>query len=291
MTHGILTAMDSSDICFSSFKLLYASLKLVSPLFPITMIDLGMTATQREYLRCLPGVGIMQLSEIGEPLPFPKEEEAPRWHTWNKPVYMKYSPYPETIWLDVDCICFRPIEALYSFAADHIIVAEDCADKAFPAAVIFLPNKPYTYRMHPVDYPLPHGPFVNTGVLAFHPHRDAYFFDEWIAFTKKCHDDIMLRESISWWDQGTCQYIIEKNNLAHCVLRDVRFNHAGPMVELRKKPELYGSSLGFLDYLDVRDTVIGHFAGYPKPWGNLSGDEFSIDRLQNELRRFVTPYY
>lgn len=291
MSRGVITAMDDYPECFSSFKLLYSSLKLVSPDLPLTMVDLGMTNEQRSFIESLEGVEIMELEEVAGPLPFPSEEKVFRWHSWNKPCYMRSSPYKESVWLDVDCICFRPLDDLFALSADHILVAEDCAQQAFPhiEPIKILSNKTYTYSKYPVTHRLSDGPFVNTGVLSFRPNRDKYFFDKWINFTYKCYEDKELRESIAWWDQGACQYIIEQNGWSHCILHDIRWNHSSPTYGPRTSAEFYGGPLKFLHDLNPCDVCIGHFAGYPKPWGELR--QFPIRLLKTVLQPYCHDHY
>lgn len=258
---GIITATDSNVASFSGLKLLIASLNLTNPELPIAVVDTGMTGEQREQIIPLP-----RLSVIDAPPPIYQGDV---WYWWNKPTYLRNSPFEDSLWLDTDCLVMGSLDYLYERIELAPVFVEDCARTMSHQFLANLPNKPGLYDRFPAEFKTKDGPFLNGGVIGFRTSREAWLFEEAYRLIRECDKDKTLASMVSLGDQGIFQWLVEKYNLYSFIVCDSTWNHIAPFGGDRKPYFGYDGPLGFIREL-LPIASIAHFASSPKPYGDLT---------------------
>ncbi len=185
---GILTASDSPF--FPALKRLVVSLKKQ---WPMCVMDLGLSSLEVGWLE---SKGVQTVKRDWY---CPKTVNC--WHTWNKPQYIRSSPFDYTLWLDADCVVVGDLVPL--FGVDPLIVR---LEGSWPQNA----NGPHVYQVGDVAEKLPPWSLVNAGVVGFSKEAiKGDLFLKWERMCKAAITDYSLRKSLAHQDTGALIWAIE----------------------------------------------------------------------------------
>lgn len=261
---GIITAIDSN--CFSAFQLFNYSLKRTNNEIPLLVFDLGLNKKEIEWTN----KNSINLKKYKKPI-IPKNIFM--WQTWNKPDYIRKSPFEYTLWLDSDILIYEKIDELFDLLKNKIVCVKDFSKTNTN-------NNKKIYEMFPVKEKLKSN--CNGGVLGICKTRkkDIYFLREWILLTKKAAESEEIRNNLKWWDQGAINWALEKTKNIDVVIDDRNLNNLTSNYKVSTDPIILYESLR------AKKSKIVHFAGCPKPYFWF---EKKLDRspIEKNLKIFV----
>lgn len=259
----IVTATDAPY--FVAAQLLYVSLAVSHVGFRFLWYDLGLTAKQRAWCEAN-GV------ELRQPVGAPIQNDVPGWQTWNKPCYLADAAAAyggPLLWLDADTLVVGPLDWIAE-ALQHRPFVVHCfaatMNLGYTRGMRSLANRPKLYERFPVprrmtlDRP-------NAGVFGCDVSRpkDRQLLDCWRFMVGEAARDEEIRRTVSWFDQGSLQWALEKCGLVNCVTHEKRFNDG---------QALSGKGMSPADFIDALENVqkqtrILHFPAGQKPYAKL----------------------
>jgi len=210
---GILTASDAGY--WPQTRLMLESLREVCA-YPATVVDLGLDPAAYRELAELGGVSVQVPPRDWRRLVPGPDRDGP---LWIKPFLLAASPYPQTAWIDSDCILVESPAPLFRFARDRFYVVRET----------FRPehnlNPPELYERAPLPWGLePTYTRIQAGVLGIHPAREARLLATWRALIRRAARDPALAALIRWWDQGALAWSLHALDMLECVALDTRWN-------------------------------------------------------------------
>lgn len=245
MNSGVLSISDQSY--FPGFQILVES---INREYPVALHPLSLSSSQMYW--CLDhGVTLCR----PPPLIFPQSELM--WPTWNKPLFIKSSPFLNTIYIDADCLVLSSLSPLFTHLYSNPLL-------------LLHPYWPTHNTLGPPWYE--DGTIadrlctVNAGVLGFNLERDTAILDEWTHNVGRCLADDELKRYSCWWDEGCLIFTLEKLKLQEKVIEKFEWNRYHNDLDYRKKCKTKEEFLSNLKYKE--DDVILHFIGRPKSWEN-----------------------
>lgn len=254
----IITAADAGY--FVPLQLLLLSI-LATHEVQITVIDIGLTESQREWCK-RQKVECIRFDE--NKLIMPKAISF--WQTWNKPAYL--SQFTGRIfWIDADCVVLNSLKWVDEMLRHRPVIVSCMAAPYFlgkAGGELSLRNSAELYEYYPVKERLEELP--NAGVCAFDLPRDRDLLDTWLWMIREatfraeaCNLTKYKQGWLKWFDQGALQWALERLGLTELTIRDRRLNDpitvAGP-----KTPHQLAADIEYCD------SKILHFPADGKPY-------------------------
>jgi hypothetical protein len=239
---GVLTAADAGY--FPGVQLLSASL---GQAVPLAIVDLGFSVKQRQWCqsqgRHLVSSPTLRISR-----------ELHMWQSWNKPFYVRDSPFQQTLWIDSDCVVVGDLSSLGREVERGPFVVEHWVEPYVQ------PNHEDLYRRFPVSLRLPPGKGFNAGVIGLDIVRDAELLNLWCWLVTLAADDPEARSLVTWFDEGALHWALQAARRIDRLLPRGGWNRYMPS-QSSDDPAAY-----VLAHTPLNDDVIWHFAGNTKPW-------------------------
>lgn len=264
---GVITACDHNY--FRGLLLLHQSIQ-ESHSCEVVCYDVGLTAEQRQYAERFPTLQILPLPDDQriERIKCAMENERPLkkpgkriWPLWICPILIQNAPFRDVIWMDCDIVVLRNFsELLEEIERGPFFTPENKAPEVTP-------NKPELYQLMPIQRTFdPLVPTINAGVSCWRLDRDAAVLDAYVLPVERAIDDVVVREAISWHDQGALIWAIQMLGLEHRVARTNCWNLCVGRTEISgRRIEWNQKTLPLLRHL-VPDANILHWNGMKPPW-------------------------
>lgn len=268
---GIVTLADS--YFFPGLEMLYLSVQESLPM-PVACFDIGLTDEQKNAAALkYPDLWILPLPEtrdvtaIREAFDTPDQKIRParpgkrEWPLWLCPFLIAESPFTSVYWLDCDLVVLRNLEGLFGLLDDGpVFTPENLAPEATP-------NKPALYDLLPLERKFdPAVPTINGGVSGWHLERDREALEAYMHPIRRACVDLAVRDAISWHDQGSLIWGIQKCGLEHRVVETWMWNLC--VEHTRASGKSYPWGAGTLAILrdEVPEANLLHWNGRPFPW-------------------------
>jgi hypothetical protein len=250
---GVICASDSR---YSSFVGLQFIATLLFKKVPLTVFDIGLTKEQIEWLKTK-DVNVVY---------FPINSILPFWQSWNKPFYLRSSPYRYTLWLDTDCLPVGNLKNLFTAIQSQFVVVKHWRDEK----TYERPNKPELYEILPVECRF--NDKVNAGVLGFDLVRDDLFIRTFCKIVSECEFNAELPKYIGWHDEGCLHWTLQHLKMKDSIVNYRPWNdyvHSYTLTNDSVFPtaqRITNNVKTFVKKMPIKDAVILHYSSNPKPW-------------------------
>jgi len=261
---GIVTLADSDF--FPGLILLYQSVQESYPV-PIICFDAGLERDQRKWVDThMPLCEVRQLpdSETVNTVRTTFGGTSPNgtkdWLLWICPYLIASSPYKRTLWLDCDVVVLRNLGALFQLLDHGPVFTRENHD---PDKT---PNSPELYDLLPIDREFSiDWPLVNAGVTGWDLGRDRILLDLYQLVVGEAIRDVGVRNAISWHDQGSLIWALQKSGAGEHMLNAIEWNFCIKNSENYDKD--YSNSDNILESLrdDYPDVFLLHWNGVRLP--------------------------
>jgi len=264
---GIVTLADHNY--FPGLEMLYQSVQQ-SYSVPIACFDVGLTEEQRAYaqqaypdLQILPlpqnhAIQTIQNKLNQQTLKKPGKRE---WPLWICPFLIAASPFRYTFWLDCDILVLRDLAGLFALLREGpVFTSENLAPEVTA-------NKPALYDLLPISRDFdPNQPAVNGGVSGWDLVRDKAALQAYMYPIEQAWQNPDVKTAISWHDQGSLIWAIQKLGLEKRVQTDLRWNLCVKHTQAFGKK--YSWDVAGLEILrnDVPEANLLHWNGTTVPW-------------------------
>jgi hypothetical protein len=241
---GIISASDGNQ--FQGLQLLTLSLRRLAP---FVVFDLGMTAEQQAWC-------VQQGIQLARPhILMPPS--VLMWQTWNKPFYLRASPFPSTLWLDTDCLLVGDPRPIFQALAGTGFL---CVKHRNPKYAIPWHNSERLYQKLPVRRRL--GDLcLNAGVVGV--ARGCPLLQKYAALVEMATLDPELRGWLAYWDEGALRWAVEAADRHDVIFPNPKWNRM-----IWEREPAWRTLEGFLETLDPAGDVIHHYTDRPKLWAN-----------------------
>ncbi len=243
---GVVCAVDSAY--FPGLQMLVMSLRSA---VDVAVFDLGLDPIQLAWLS---EWGVSVHGVLDEALIVPRT--ASMWQTWNKPLFLQWSPFRYPLWVDADCLVFGDLKPLFQRVRSGPFACYHPADFRH-----FALNPDALYRLLPV--PKIFGTDgVQAGLVGVAADDQTGLLEQWgFCIARIWRNDFPL--TTACWDQGALLWAFERLKLRRYLMRRPGW---GRFV-LDDFTRCERSLLGFLRRLAIGpDDVVLHCVGRPKYW-------------------------
>ncbi len=250
-TCGVISATDSAY--FLGFQMLANS--LIGKV-KLAVVDLGLTEVDKKW--CRDNKIIVQNPELKV------GKDHHYWQSWNKPFYIRNSPFEKTLWIDSDCLVVGDLKPLFNALQTEPLVISHPFGEHYPN-----PNPARLYELLPVPVRLKAHETVNAGVLGFAKKKSHLnLLGRWEYLVSLAAEKSEIRAQISWEDEGALMWAIQAAHMNHIIQFNKRgwnrfYNTPFPT------PAEFIRSFRF----QPDDTVL-HYAFRPKFWDTWSRPVF-----------------
>jgi len=243
---GVVCAVDSAY--FPGLQLLVLSLRKA---VDVAVFDLGLDPIQRAWLVEW-GVTVLPVLEPALIVP----RGVSMWQTWNKPLFLQWSPFRYSLWVDADCLVFGDLKPWFERSRAGPVACYHPQD-GLPYAL----NPDALYRLLPVPKIFaPDG--VQAGLVAVGQDDETGLLEQWgFCVARVWSKDFPM--TTACWDQGALLWAFERLKLRRFLIRQPGW---GRFVRL-DPGRCERSLLVMLRSFEVRsDDVVLHFIGRQKYW-------------------------
>lgn len=264
---GIITLADCNY--FPGLMLLHQSVQESWPV-PVACFDLGLTDDQRAEASAIDNLTILPLPDIPLIRMIRSEfSNAPRlakahkrvWPLWICPALIISAPFRRVFWFDCDIAVLRNLAGLFELLDQGpVFTPENNAPEVTP-------NKPELYDLLPIQGEFDrNSPAVNAGVSGWDLQRDQDLLAAYIHPVFQACNNPLVREAISWHDQGALIWAIQQCGMEHRVLETPAWNLCIRHSAVVKKQPPWGEA--FLQTIREieSDANVLHWNGAKMPW-------------------------
>lgn len=264
---GIITLADHNY--FPGLRLLHRSVQESYPL-PVACFDLGLTDDQRAAASAIDNLTILPLpdsplirmirSEFSNAPSLAKAHKRV-WPLWICPALISSAPFRKVFWFDCDIAVLRNLDKLFELLDEGpVFTPENNAPEVTP-------NKPELYDLLPIRREFnQQRPAVNAGVSGWDLQRDRAILAAYIHPVFQACSDPLVREAISWHDQGALIWAIQQCGMEHRVLKTPAWNLCIKNSTAARMEVKWGEAfLHTIRQLEP-DANILHWNGATLPW-------------------------
>ena len=246
---GVMTC--ANEPYFKGMQCLFESLQ---GRVPFVVCDVGMTDEQVSW--CEERMPVVRTTQV-----MPKEVTG--WQAYDKPFYIKSSPFRYTLFFDPDCVVADDLNPVFDIVRTRPLLVQHAFKEGYPGY-----NDPRLYDRFPVRRRAEPPQVINSGVVGF--DREApELLDKWCEFTVKATNDD-VRSLTTWWDEGILHWAIQDLDCLDRILPyECGYNQFMGMFEERH-PYLRTRSCAEAVRLMPKTpgVTVYHFTGPGKIWDN-----------------------
>lgn len=263
---GIMSATD--DLSFIGFQLLYSSVA-VRHNCSFAVVDIGMRDDQLAW--CKRQKGLMVITPNRSALKFEGEDG---WEKWNKPYFIMYSPFQQTLWLDPETIVLDDLTQLFGMLEDGPVIVNTKEE---------IDDNDWFFSKMPGDVKVPWSAcYPTTAVVGFDATRDFYLLREWMWVVENIVTDAKLQAASRRLDSAALAWGMAKHEMMDVAIESPAWNWSA---------QGGANGLNFVEYASVEQLLVGvkkdfpiaHIVnwGWPAPW--MGWRNFNLDINPHEV--------